>query len=307
MTSSKTLNQSEALTSSKTLNQSETSNPSKTLNQSEVLTSSETLNPSETLNHSEPLTSSETSNFSKTLNQPKTLDQSETLNQPKTLNHPKTLNQSETLNQPKTLNQSETLNQSNSSNTSKIQDRIPDKKSSHVQNTFFSKDFLSTPDKSISKASNLMTGMSQSFHHNLSEQPIWKIEHQKNTWKTMTASFPIVCPFEWNTELQAVRLQLKNLRLLDQREWKLANNAFLLHGYIQYRYFIYSEFEENGNWKKIIGVPGHFDCNENDMAQLFGFQRFMPQKMERNMTGKFGFWVYEIPPAASYEFHMPAY
>lgn len=101
-------------------------------------------------------------------------------------------------------------------------------------------------------------------------------------------------PFEWGTKIQAVRFELKHLKLLEQSEWKLANNAFLLHGYIQYRYLIYSEYEEGGRWKKILGVPGMFDCREKEMAQLFGFVEFMPQKIEKNMTGKFGYWIYEF-------------
>ena len=58
---------------------------------------------------------------------------------------------------------------------------------------------------------------------------------------------------------------------LPRKEWKLANNHFLLHGYYNYHHLV--SFEKEG--KCWIGVPGLYFPGEQRAAGAFGFNQFM--------------------------------
>ncbi|MCI8638817.1 MAG: hypothetical protein HFG41_06665 [Coprococcus sp.] len=81
---------------------------------------------------------------------------------------------------------------------------------------------------------------------------------------------------------------------LPRREWKLANNNFLLHGCHNYHHLV--SFEKDG--KCWIGVPGIYHPNEQRAATAFGFDHFMrPEEgeielleEEKNDTEDFGYW-----------------
>lgn len=81
---------------------------------------------------------------------------------------------------------------------------------------------------------------------------------------------------------------------LPRRDWKLANNRFLLHGYHNYHHLV--SFEKDGNcW---LGVPGIYHPGEQRAATAFGFEQFMrPEEGEIELTAEecsnqeeFGYW-----------------
>lgn len=94
------------------------------------------------------------------------------------------------------------------------------------------------------------------------------------------------------------KIQRQDLARLPRREWRLANNNFLLHGYHNYHHLLY--IEENGNtW---IGVPGICHEKERVAAQAFGFPQFhrvtdeeiQLSEEERNTYDDFGYWCRQV-------------
>ena len=95
------------------------------------------------------------------------------------------------------------------------------------------------------------------------------------------------------------KIQRQELSRLPRKEWRIANNSFLLHGFYNYHHLLY--MEENGNvW---IGVPGIFHEKEQEAARVFGFPEFrrltnneIPlEEKERNIYEDFGYWCRQIP------------
>lgn len=95
------------------------------------------------------------------------------------------------------------------------------------------------------------------------------------------------------------KIQRQGLSRLPRREWRIANNSFLLHGFYNYHHLLY--MEEDGNvW---IGVPGIFHEREQEAANAFGFPEFRRltnheiqlEENEKNTYEDFGYWCRQIP------------
>lgn len=95
------------------------------------------------------------------------------------------------------------------------------------------------------------------------------------------------------------KIQRQGLSRLPRREWRIANNSFLLHGFYNYHHLLY--IEEDGNvW---IGVPGIFHEKEQEAAKAFGFPEFRRllndeiqlEEDEKNTYEDFGYWCRQIP------------
>ena len=93
---------------------------------------------------------------------------------------------------------------------------------------------------------------------------------------------------------RCTKIQRQDLSRLIRREWQLANNSFLLHGYHNYSHLLL--LEENGRlW---LGVPGIYDPREARAADLFGFPRFTREAVpaldleetEQSTDEHFGHW-----------------
>ncbi len=97
------------------------------------------------------------------------------------------------------------------------------------------------------------------------------------------------------------KIQRQGLSRLPRREWRIANNGFLLHGFYNYHHLIY--IEEDGN--VFIGVPGIFHEKEQEAARAFGFSEFRRltnneielEENEKNTYEDFGYWCRQIPKA----------
>ena len=95
------------------------------------------------------------------------------------------------------------------------------------------------------------------------------------------------------------KIQRQDLSRLPRKEWKIANNSFLLHGYYNYHHLLYIE-ENDEVW---IGVPGIFHEREQRAARTFGFPEFRRltndeielDENERNLYEDFGYWCRQIP------------
>lgn len=90
------------------------------------------------------------------------------------------------------------------------------------------------------------------------------------------------------------KISRKDLARLPRKEWRLANNSFLLHGFYNYHHLLYIEEGENC-W---IGVPGIFHEKEQAAARAFGFPQFHRitegtlelSGEETNLIEDFGYW-----------------
>lgn len=95
------------------------------------------------------------------------------------------------------------------------------------------------------------------------------------------------------------KIQRQDLSRLPRREWRIANNSFLLHGFYNYHHLLYIEEDEN-IW---IGVPGIFHEKEQIAANSFGFPEFRRltdnqihlEENEKNTYDDFGYWCRQIP------------
>ena len=94
------------------------------------------------------------------------------------------------------------------------------------------------------------------------------------------------------------KIQRRDISRLPRREWKLANNSFLLHGFYNYHHLLYIE-EEGNCW---IGVPGIYHEKERAAARAFGFPQFHRitdadielSKEEKNTYDDFGYWCRQV-------------
>lgn len=97
------------------------------------------------------------------------------------------------------------------------------------------------------------------------------------------------------------KIQRQELSRLPRREWRIANNSFLLHGFYNYHHLLYIE-EEGNIW---VGVPGIFHEKEQEAARAFGFPEFRRltndeiklEDNEINTYEDFGYWCRQIPKA----------
>ena len=108
-------------------------------------------------------------------------------------------------------------------------------------------------------------------------------------WQRFTAAHPVFHPFDADMEAWAVKMDLRDFKMMPKKFWCLANNSFLLHGYFNYRYVLFGYMgEENKKW--FVGVPGFFQNQEQLLAGIFGFPEFRTKQECLQKTGEFGYW-----------------
>ncbi len=94
------------------------------------------------------------------------------------------------------------------------------------------------------------------------------------------------------------KIQRQDLSRLPRREWRLANNSFLLHGFYNYHHLLYIE-DGDKIW---IGVPGIYHEKEKAAANAFGFPEFQRltdmelelSEEEKNTYDDFGYWCRQV-------------
>ena len=100
-------------------------------------------------------------------------------------------------------------------------------------------------------------------------------------------------------DLVCEKIKRQELSRLPRKEWRLANNSFLLHGFYNYHHLLY--IEDRGEvW---IGVPGIYHEKEKVAANDFGFTDFRRMtdvqielsEEEKNTGVDFGYWCRKIP------------
>lgn len=97
---------------------------------------------------------------------------------------------------------------------------------------------------------------------------------------------------------RCTKIQRQDLSRLIRREWQLANNSFLLHGYYNYHHLAFLQEGEN----LYLGVPGVYSEKERRAAQAFGFPGFVNYEEEmldlpegeKEDRAVFGYWCRQV-------------
>lgn len=116
-----------------------------------------------------------------------------------------------------------------------------------------------------------------------------------DSFEEMIEEYPKL-PVHGATELfQCVRIHPKDIGKLDMRNWKLGINSFLTHGFYTYQYLLLGKMRfPDGKEHPIIGVPGVYTSREKYLANMFGFEQFVPIQKTGVKTGEFGYWIVEL-------------
>ena len=122
-----------------------------------------------------------------------------------------------------------------------------------------------------------------------------EFHEEVDAFEKMIQEYPKL-PMYGATELfDCVRIHPRDIGKLDMRNWKLGVNSFLTHGFYTYQYLLLGKMRfDNGAERSIIGVPGVYSNREKYLANMFGFEQFIPVKKTGVKTGAFGYWIVEI-------------
>lgn len=113
-----------------------------------------------------------------------------------------------------------------------------------------------------------------------------RMQHDK--WRQLETVFAHIRPFDDKREY--LQLELKDLIVLSNMHYHLAENSFLLHGYFNYGHLILTKMYKRGGEKIYVGVPGNYYEKEAQVAVMFGFESFEP-KTEPPLEGDFGYYM----------------
>ena len=128
------------------------------------------------------------------------------------------------------------------------------------------------------------------------------VEKGLNLWKKLCSVYPSIeiqptqlpmCGFDdakGPPKLgEAIRIQPNDIGRLPRNNWILAQNSFVLHTYNYFHQLILFRIESedalSSRW--FIGLPGDFNEQEQMVAEVFGFKRYLPCE-----NG--GYWYSEI-------------
>lgn len=102
-------------------------------------------------------------------------------------------------------------------------------------------------------------------------------------------------PVEGSQLFECIRIEPRDLGLLNMQNWKYGGNSFLSHSFMRYHYLLLGKLKFQDNMEKIIlGVPSIYSNRERYLANMFGFDQFVTAKRTDRKMGQFGYWVVEL-------------
>jgi len=110
-------------------------------------------------------------------------------------------------------------------------------------------------------------------------------------WEQLWEIYPHKCPF--SDEREYLALGPGDFVVLSERNFKLVNNSFLLHGYYNHHHLILTRIRERNRTCYYIGVPGNFYEREKRTAVMFGFKSF-ECAVEPAEEGDFGYYMIPV-------------
>lgn len=114
---------------------------------------------------------------------------------------------------------------------------------------------------------------------------------KEDKWEQLWSIYPHKCPFSDGREYLAVGPG--DFVVLSERNYKLVNNSFLLHGYYNHHHLILTRIRERNRMSYYIGVPGNFYEREKRTAIMFGFKSF-ECAVEPAEEGDFGYYMIPV-------------
>lgn len=118
-----------------------------------------------------------------------------------------------------------------------------------------------------------------------------EVEKLSNMEKMLSEYLPV--SIKWDSNLvEAVKMKPEDISRFPIKDWRLAENAFLLQGYEIHKYLILGRIQmrpERHLW--VLGVPGIYNNREKYLAGIFGFHDYIPMEQGRLKTGGKGFWI----------------
>lgn len=171
------------------------------------------------------------------------------------------------------------MKQMDTMNKQERQTFTPQKENQPSENTAFRKD-----NTVYSRCENCP------YHKKRMEQ-----QESTNALEKMLAEYPKLPMYGAAELFDCVRIHPRDIGKLDMRNWKLGVNSFLTHGFYTYQYLLLGKMRLDGGKEcPIIGVPGVFSNRDKYLANMFGFEQFVPIKKTGTKTGEFGYWIIEI-------------
>ncbi len=121
---------------------------------------------------------------------------------------------------------------------------------------------------------------------------------EENALEQMLDTYPRLQLYEAVELFDCVRIHPRDIGKLDMRNWKLGVNSFLTHNFYTYQYLLLGKMRfDDGKFRYILGVPGVYSNREKYLANMFGFDQFIPIKQTGVKTGEFGYWIVEVMPS----------
>lgn len=114
------------------------------------------------------------------------------------------------------------------------------------------------------------------------------------SWQMILDTYPKLPLFADSQFLECVKIAPQDIGKLAISNWRLGVNSFVSHGYYHYRYLMLGRVRFEQGECVVIGVPGVFTNKEKYLANMFGFDTFIPVKKTDILTGNFGYWVSEV-------------
>lgn len=116
----------------------------------------------------------------------------------------------------------------------------------------------------------------------------------RDSWQMILDTYPKLPLFADSQFLECVKIAPQDIGRLAISNWRLGVNSFVSHGYYHYRYLMLGRVRFEQGECVVIGVPGVFTNKEKYLANMFGFDTFIPVKKTSVLTGNFGYWVSEV-------------
>lgn len=118
-----------------------------------------------------------------------------------------------------------------------------------------------------------------------------QIQGLDRKWQCMGSRCPHFQPFADEEVADCIQITPRELRVIQQGNFRAGNNSFLMHGFCHYRHLLFGKCRDGGY---ILGIPGVFESQEQYMANMFGFPIFK-EAVSQNQGGRFGYWCRRLP------------
>lgn len=116
------------------------------------------------------------------------------------------------------------------------------------------------------------------------------VEHYESKWDQLKSGRKKVNLL--GKESNYIEITPKDMIALSTPYHSLVNNAFLLHGYYNYKHLILGPAKEHKS-TYFIGVPGNFYKQEVNAARMFGFEYF-ENGSDNVQIGDFGYYMKKV-------------